>query len=779
MLISVSRTGSSDVVKSVGDSVQLDTQDTVPEFDELFWVFNGSTTVVKYYNQTKQPKHYPAYKDRVEFNEGTYSLTLKNLQKTDSGLYEARASGYVDRAVAEYSLSVLDPVEDPVLTHQVNRTTCNITLTCRGHDLSINSSCNKKTCEEKEVTSPGGLVLSLSVRGSSIICNHSNPVSWKNKTLEMGELKRLCTDGRKGVTPTGPPQSRYYVIGESSSALSVTYMGPRPETVEMSTVYSVVQKIKRTVRTHGGAQQHETEVGMRAGSIEGSRGRGRAEAPSLQSNLRAVRRDRQMWSFRRTRKPRGAGECRGGEAKRCRHPPPLVNIRGMDIERVDSYKYLGVHLNNKLGWSVNTTALHIKGQSRLYLLRRLRSCGVQGALLRTFFHTVVASAIFYGVVCWGSSISTADRKRLDQLLKRAGSVLGSPLDPVQVVGDRRMFSKLASMLENDSHPMHETLAALGSSFSTRLLHPKCVEERYRRYIRKMNNAAQTFTPHCNTNTAHSANQNLTICLVLSTGSSDVVRSVGGSVQLDIRDTVPEFDELIWEFNKTTAVVKYYNEFKKGKQFPGYEDRVEFNEGTYTLTLKNLQKTDSGLYEVRTSGAQVTAVAEYSLSVLDPVEAPVLTLQVNRDTCNITLTCIGHDLSINSSCYNGTCKEKNKTSPGGVTLSLSVRGSSIICNHSNPVSWKEDVLEMGKLKRPCTDGGEGEHRAHNSTVVVVSIVVAVVTIISIITSVYIIRRRSPGVSEEQLYSSVPGVSGGGTGRRPQAAGPVDVLRRQDR
>ncbi|KAI4898460.1 hypothetical protein NFI96_011945, partial [Prochilodus magdalenae] len=165
--------------------------------------------------------------------------------------------------------------------------------------------------------------------------------------------------------------------------------------------------------------------------------------------------------------------------RRCRHPPQLVNIRGTDIERVDSYKYLGVHLNNKLDWSVNTTALHKKGQSRLYLLRRLRSLGVQGALLRTFFDTVVASAIFYGVVCWGSSISLADRKRLDKLLKRAGSVLGSPLDPVQVVGDRRMLVKLASMLENDSHSMHETLAALGSSFSDRLLHPKYVKEQYR------------------------------------------------------------------------------------------------------------------------------------------------------------------------------------------------------------------------------------------------------------------------------------------------------------
>nr|XP_019946005.1 PREDICTED: connective tissue growth factor-like [Paralichthys olivaceus] len=110
--------------------------------------------------------------------------------------------------------------------------------------------------------------------------------------------------------------------------------------------------------------------------------------------------------------------------RRRNHTPPTpVNIQGMDIERVDSYKYLGVHLNNKLDWTQNTHALYRKGQSRLYLLRKLRSFGVQGALLRTFFDTVVASAIFSGVVCWSSSISTADRKRLDKLIKKASSVL--------------------------------------------------------------------------------------------------------------------------------------------------------------------------------------------------------------------------------------------------------------------------------------------------------------------------------------------------------------------
>ena len=54
-----------------------------------------------------------------------------------------------------------------------------------------------------------------------------------------------------------------------------------------------------------------------------------------------------------------------------------------------------------------------EGQSRLHLLRKLRSFWVQGAPLTSFYDSVVASAIFYRVVCWSSSISAAGRRRLD------------------------------------------------------------------------------------------------------------------------------------------------------------------------------------------------------------------------------------------------------------------------------------------------------------------------------------------------------------------------------
>jgi len=49
-------------------------------------------------------------------------------------------------------------------------------------------------------------------------------------------------------------------------------------------------------------------------------------------------------------------------------------------------------------------------------------------MLQIFYHSVVASVIFYAVVCWGSRVKAADASRLNKLIKATGSVLGVELD---------------------------------------------------------------------------------------------------------------------------------------------------------------------------------------------------------------------------------------------------------------------------------------------------------------------------------------------------------------
>lgn len=63
---------------------------------------------------------------------------------------------------------------------------------------------------------------------------------------------------------------------------------------------------------------------------------------------------------------------------------------------------------------------------------------------------------------------------LKRLVKKAESVLGRPLDPVEVGGDDSIIS------DGEHHPVHDSHLALDSSFNDRLLHPGCVKERYRK-----------------------------------------------------------------------------------------------------------------------------------------------------------------------------------------------------------------------------------------------------------------------------------------------------------
>ena len=74
------------------------------------------------------------------------------------------------------------------------------------------------------------------------------------------------------------------------------------------------------------------------------------------------------------------------------------------------------------------------------------------------------------------------------------SILGYPLDPVQVMGESRMMDKPSSLLVKESHPLQVTITVLGSFFSDRLIYPKCVKERYHRSF--LLAAVRLYSQHC-------------------------------------------------------------------------------------------------------------------------------------------------------------------------------------------------------------------------------------------------------------------------------------------
>ncbi|KAK3513479.1 hypothetical protein QTP70_015471, partial [Hemibagrus guttatus] len=87
-----------------------------------------------------------------------------------------------------------------------------------------------------------------------------------------------------------------------------------------------------------------------------------------------------------------------------RTPPNPINIMGAEVDIVDNYKYLGVHIDNKLDWIKTSDSLYKK-------------------------------------VCWGSRVKTADANRLNKLIREAGSVIGVELMSLDEVSERRMLRK--------------------------------------------------------------------------------------------------------------------------------------------------------------------------------------------------------------------------------------------------------------------------------------------------------------------------------------------------
>ncbi|KAK0139056.1 Somatostatin [Merluccius polli] len=148
--------------------------------------------------------------------------------------------------------------------------------------------------------------------------------------------------------------------------------------------------------------------------------------------------------------------------------------------------------------------------------------------LHKIFYQSVVSAIFFAAVCWGSSIRASDTNRLDKIIKKAGSVLGLRLESFESVVERRTLKKLLSIIDNDQHPLHHTVA-----FSHRLLQLRCRRDRYRK----------SFLPHAITLCLKKmvCSQLCYVCLVVLLGSLVVVQ-VDGAAQAERLRASLETDE---------------------------------------------------------------------------------------------------------------------------------------------------------------------------------------------------------------------------------------------
>jgi hypothetical protein len=93
-----------------------------------------------------------------------------------------------------------------------------------------------------------------------------------------------------------------------------------------------------------------------------------------------------------------------------------VNIGGAVVEWVESFKFLGVHITNKLSWSKHTKTVMKRGRQNLFPLRRLKRFGMGPQILKRFYSCTIQSILTGCITAWFGNCSASDRKALQRVV---------------------------------------------------------------------------------------------------------------------------------------------------------------------------------------------------------------------------------------------------------------------------------------------------------------------------------------------------------------------------
>uniref|UniRef100_A0A3Q3E360 Reverse transcriptase domain-containing protein n=1 Tax=Labrus bergylta TaxID=56723 RepID=A0A3Q3E360_9LABR len=142
------------------------------------------------------------------------------------------------------------------------------------------------------------------------------------------------------------------------------------------------------------------------------------------------------------------------------HTP--LHIDGAEVERVTSFKFLGVHISEDLTWSLNTSSAIKKALQRLFFLRRLKKAHLSPQILTNFYCSTIESILTNCVTVWYGNCSVSDQKALQKVVKTAERIIGSPLPSIESVHKKRCLRKARCIAKDNSHPNHRLFNYLPS-----------------------------------------------------------------------------------------------------------------------------------------------------------------------------------------------------------------------------------------------------------------------------------------------------------------------------
>ncbi|KAK1787161.1 hypothetical protein P4O66_017536, partial [Electrophorus voltai] len=145
--------------------------------------------------------------------------------------------------------------------------------------------------------------------------------------------------------------------------------------------------------------------------------------------------------------------------KQERHYQP-VRISGTTVERIDSFRYLAVHISQDLSWSCHTNSLAKKARQRLYHLRRLRDFRLPSKVLRNFYTCTIESILMGNITVWFGNSTKQDRQALQSVVRSAERITHTELPDLQTIYYKRCQTKARKIVKDPTHPNNRLFSLL-------------------------------------------------------------------------------------------------------------------------------------------------------------------------------------------------------------------------------------------------------------------------------------------------------------------------------
>ncbi len=137
-------------------------------------------------------------------------------------------------------------------------------------------------------------------------------------------------------------------------------------------------------------------------------------------------------------------------------------ISGTPVERVSSFKYLGVNISEDLTRTTHIQTQVKKARQRLYHLRQLRKFRVSPAILKTFYSGAIESVLTQCISVWYSNATNQDCKALQRVVRLAEHISGSALPSLQDIYLKWCKSRATKIIKDSNHPGNRLFILLPS-----------------------------------------------------------------------------------------------------------------------------------------------------------------------------------------------------------------------------------------------------------------------------------------------------------------------------